>query len=722
MEPLHNDIKQIMSQLEAAKTRQEKIKILKTLVNTQDEDFTEALLSDDEDADDEHYLNLVLLFMATVERKLDWAKYLIHDCDVDPSSHMQYMLERQCYKGALFLTEAGAAVNNMSQDNKNALLMRAACRGQYKCVEVLLQAGADVNSTDETGKTALIKAVITDQDQCVNLLIDAGADVNITTKKGNTALMFTAYQNLVSLLGAGADPNVTNIKGETVLMCEVDESNLQSVNFLLETGADVNIADNNGYTALIKAVLKGDVKCAQLLMQAEADVNIACALGDTALIVAAWQGSTELVEMLLQEGAHVHKTNMFGQNALTTHVAQCPIFNEEIALMLINAGEVLQVTDPEVKDGDGVPEKGVYVARYEEEENLTYVRVPDSLLNNRLCKTQKMIPFDANQDGYHGYETVKGEKDETEYVIVEGRDVNIVAEVIDVKCSHDVPELNKTTAVEWEVKCSQKEVNSPIAIGKDEPNVDTSNKSELSKSDTITLFEDFDEGVANNQVMQTGATVNSASANSTATKLNCSGVNNPIASINDGHATQTTDKSGFSRSDTLTLFDDFTETDIDTHAILSGADVNTGGAGNAFTKVTITDECMNSNQCTDDETSPQNTAIQTQSDNNVVTGKGSAINTNISFAKAVLPLRLDIKRCVSAPELRKLKRPHFEATANKDAQQGARVNTDGASVNTEGVTVNTPISDASIIAVTNVLDSNTIGPSWMCAKRRCLLM
>ena len=105
--------------------------------------------------------------------------------------------------------------------------------------------------------------------------------------------------------------------------------------------------------------------------------------------------------MLLQEGAHVNKTNKFGQNALTTHVADCLgddnlTFSEELALMLINAGEVLYVTDPPVEFSNGEHENALYVVSYTEyiekgkEFEVSYVRVPACLLNNKLCKTVKI--------------------------------------------------------------------------------------------------------------------------------------------------------------------------------------------------------------------------------------------------------------------------------------------------------------------------------------------
>ena len=77
----------------------------------------------------------------------------------------------------MFLVEEGADVNKMYSEDRCALLRAAACMGKLKCLEVLLQAGADVNSIDIHRNTALIKAIKWNQEQCVNRLIQAGADV-----------------------------------------------------------------------------------------------------------------------------------------------------------------------------------------------------------------------------------------------------------------------------------------------------------------------------------------------------------------------------------------------------------------------------------------------------------------------------------------------------------------------------------------------------------------
>jgi ankyrin repeat protein len=62
--------------------------------------------------------------------------------------------------------------------------MAAADRGHFITVQTLIDAGADLNATDEDGWTAVMFA---DDAEVVRALINAGADLSIKNKDGETA-------------------------------------------------------------------------------------------------------------------------------------------------------------------------------------------------------------------------------------------------------------------------------------------------------------------------------------------------------------------------------------------------------------------------------------------------------------------------------------------------------------------------------------------------------
>ena len=68
-------------------------------------------------------------------------------------------------------------------------LMHATEQGSCDVVNILIEAGADVNMCDKVGITALMIAASHGDEDCVRTLIAAGADVNQKDDQGTTALI-----------------------------------------------------------------------------------------------------------------------------------------------------------------------------------------------------------------------------------------------------------------------------------------------------------------------------------------------------------------------------------------------------------------------------------------------------------------------------------------------------------------------------------------------------
>ena len=85
------------------------------------------------------------------------------------------------------LIASGHSVN-MTDDDGETPLMRAAERGNLRAVDALITAGANVNAQDEDGNTALMDAADEGHTAVVLRLIQAGADVNARDDEGETAL------------------------------------------------------------------------------------------------------------------------------------------------------------------------------------------------------------------------------------------------------------------------------------------------------------------------------------------------------------------------------------------------------------------------------------------------------------------------------------------------------------------------------------------------------
>lgn len=139
---------------------------------------------------------------------------------------------------------------------------------RLQVASILLRAGANVNATDQDGKTALHYAMSgarintegfeIEQAQLLDTLFKYQADPNIVDNKGNTPLWYavrfangTHMMEMSRLLQGGANPNIQNLEGMTPLMlaCQLDGGN-EVIVMLINAGADPSLRDYKGKTAM----------------------------------------------------------------------------------------------------------------------------------------------------------------------------------------------------------------------------------------------------------------------------------------------------------------------------------------------------------------------------------------------------------------------------------------------------------------------------------------
>lgn len=211
----------------------------------------------------------------------------------------------------------------------------------------LIHAGLDVNSLGTKNETPLISvcsgyvAPATNdfyrQSRCaiVQLLLDAGAEVNVVDQYNDSPLRAAAAagnSEVVKLLRkVGANPNALGSGTRSALFEAAIHGHDNIVQSLLQGGAQVEAAtigsrfsqlsgylmDVEGVTPLIAAAEAGHFQTIRLLVNAGADVNRSDASGFTALMGAARAGHPSMVEFLLARGAHLDAVDASGRNALT---------------------------------------------------------------------------------------------------------------------------------------------------------------------------------------------------------------------------------------------------------------------------------------------------------------------------------------------------------------------------------------------------------------------
>ncbi|WP_100539492.1 ankyrin repeat domain-containing protein [Paenibacillus sp. GM2FR] len=191
----------------------------------------------------------------------------------------------------------------------NRELIEYAEQGNTEQVRQLLQSGADINATDERGRTAVMAATYHNHVGTVEALIQAGADINIRDHQLNNVFLYAGAEGMMEILqlaiDADADVTLTNRYGGTALIPASDRGHVKIVQELLtRTDVDVNHINNLNWTALLEAVILGDgsenyQRIVKLLLDHGADPRISDGNGVTPLQHARERGYQEIERILL---------------------------------------------------------------------------------------------------------------------------------------------------------------------------------------------------------------------------------------------------------------------------------------------------------------------------------------------------------------------------------------------------------------------------------------
>lgn len=185
-------------------------------------------------------------------------------------------------------------------------------KGDVETVKLFLEAGMDLNIKEKPECTdcacnSLALAAEHGRNKIVQLLLDAGADINDNSCGGSPPPLFMAaeggHPSTVQLLlkrGAGGVNELTR-GGETLLVWAAKGNDIASIKTLLNRGADINKVDANGQTALTIAAKNGNAILVRLLIKGGADVNLR-----RPILLAVQAGHDEIVMLLKEAGAHAN--------------------------------------------------------------------------------------------------------------------------------------------------------------------------------------------------------------------------------------------------------------------------------------------------------------------------------------------------------------------------------------------------------------------------------
>lgn len=174
----------------------------------------------------------------------------------------------------LLTADGESYVNAQDEDDRTPIF---SLLEERKCIELLLEKGADPYIRDSEGKSVLHYACSDDCAASLELLLQRGADPNLLDRKRKTLIHYACDEDSAAaveiLLRHGANPDFVAPEGEMLFHYACIENNANALRVLLRHPSAAILAtkfDRHGATPISGAFHHRSAACAELLITASA--------------------------------------------------------------------------------------------------------------------------------------------------------------------------------------------------------------------------------------------------------------------------------------------------------------------------------------------------------------------------------------------------------------------------------------------------------------------
>lgn len=226
---------------------------------------------------------------------------------------------------------------------KTTALHIAVESGNTRAIQILLQAGAQINSLDSSSSTPLHIAAYLGYDDIIQILLNHGADMYKQDNTGRNAFHVAASTgNHRAIQCFLFEPNIINhpdAQNWTALMCACASNHLSTCLLLLSHGADLCSINDRGQNLFHLAAFLGSNNLIQEIFQLNLDDDILFRAlnqidyrNQTPLFYACIEGHLDFVISLLQAGANPYHLDQENQTCLHAMLSSSVILKRHIYL------------------------------------------------------------------------------------------------------------------------------------------------------------------------------------------------------------------------------------------------------------------------------------------------------------------------------------------------------------------------------------------------------